>query len=47
MQRLEYDVDSVIDKRTELGHPAVDWVGSRLRLAAEVSLGVVNSFRTG
>ena len=33
LHRVEYDVDAVIDKLTELGHPAVDWVGTRLRLA--------------
>jgi predicted phosphodiesterase len=32
--RVEYDVDSVIDKLSEVGHPAADWVGHRLRLAA-------------
>ena len=32
--RVEYDVDSVIDKLSEVGHPAIDWVSSRLRLAA-------------
>jgi predicted phosphodiesterase len=31
--RVEYDVDGVIDRLTELGHPALDWVGTRLRLA--------------
>ncbi|HUS71124.1 MAG TPA: metallophosphoesterase family protein, partial [Anaerolineae bacterium] len=34
LHRVEYDVDGVIDKLTEMGHPAIDWVGSRLRLAA-------------
>jgi diadenosine tetraphosphatase ApaH/serine/threonine PP2A family protein phosphatase len=33
LHRVEYDVDGVIDKLTERGHPALDWVGTRLRLA--------------
>lgn len=32
--RVEYDVNSVIDKLSELRHPAIRWVGTRLRLAA-------------
>ena len=34
LHRVEYDVDEVLAKLSEVGHPAVDWVGSRLRLAA-------------
>jgi putative phosphoesterase len=34
LYRVEYEVDAVIDKLTEVGHPAMDWVASRLRLAA-------------
>jgi predicted phosphodiesterase len=32
--RVEYDVDQVLTRLAEVGHPAIDWVGSRLRLAA-------------
>lgn len=34
IHRVEYDVDEVLARLTEVGHPAMDWVGSRLRLAA-------------
>jgi predicted phosphodiesterase len=34
IHRVEYDVEEVLDRLTEVGHPAMDWVGSRLRLAA-------------
>jgi putative phosphoesterase len=33
LHRVEYNVGAVIDRLTELGHPALDWVGTRLRLA--------------
>lgn len=31
--RVEYDVEQVIDKLEEVGHPAIEWVATRLRLA--------------
>jgi predicted phosphodiesterase len=34
--RVEYDVDEVLARLTEVGHPAIDWVGSRLRTAASI-----------
>jgi len=33
-QRVEYDVDEVLAKLEAVKHPAIDWVGTRLRLAA-------------
>jgi len=32
--RADYDVDHVIAKLEEVGHPAAEWVGTRLRLGA-------------
>jgi predicted phosphodiesterase len=34
IRRVEYDVDQVIARLGEVGHPAGDWVGTRLRMAA-------------
>ncbi len=34
IHRVEYDVDEVLARLAEAGHPAMDWVGSRLRMAA-------------
>jgi predicted phosphodiesterase len=34
LHRVEYDVDEVLAELSEVDHPAIDWVGSRLRLAA-------------
>ncbi len=34
INRVEYDVEKVVARLAEVGHPAMDWVGSRLRLAA-------------
>jgi len=34
IHRVDYDVEKVLARLTEVGHPAIDWVGSRLRLAA-------------
>jgi predicted phosphodiesterase len=33
LHRVEYDVDEVLAKLSEVGHPAINWVESRLRLA--------------
>jgi len=37
IHRVEYDVEKVLTTLNEVGHPAIDWVGSRLRLAASPS----------
>jgi putative phosphoesterase len=34
IHRVEYDVEKVVARLTEVGHPATEWVGGRLRLAA-------------
>jgi predicted phosphodiesterase len=34
IHRVEYNVDQVIASLNEVGHPAIDWVGTRLRMAA-------------
>jgi len=34
IHRVEYDVEKVLTRLNEIGHPAIDWVGNRLRLAA-------------
>ena len=34
LHRVGYDVDEVLAELSEVDHPAIDWVGSRLRLAA-------------
>ena len=33
-RRVEYDVDKVLAELEAVGHPAIEWVGTRLRLAA-------------
>ncbi|HEM62108.1 MAG TPA: hypothetical protein ENO24_07440 [Chloroflexi bacterium] len=35
--RVEYDVGEVIARLNQVGHPAIDWVETRLRLAANPS----------
>jgi predicted phosphodiesterase len=37
IHRVEYDVDQVIATLDEVRHPAADWVGTRLRMAASPS----------
>jgi predicted phosphodiesterase len=37
IHRVGYDVEEVLARLAEVGHPAMDWVGSRLRLASSPS----------
>jgi predicted phosphodiesterase len=37
IHRVEYDVDQVLARLHEVGHPAINWVGTRLRMAASPS----------
>jgi predicted phosphodiesterase len=34
LHRVDYDVETVIARLNEVRHPAIDWVGTRLRIAA-------------